>query len=453
MKSFISHGLISRVGIFFDGFDDVEALVATIAYERRKKTKQDAVSRYVPIFLYELNAFLEALILSDKLAIDYVHRNVFYLGKDGFSNASLEQIIKHENESFLIQPVELNISSIIAGNGYSNLYNKLTSAIDIAIIRKTYPDEITLVWAFHYALANSVSPREIYNGKGLNAKKLYDALFSYFSSEAIHFCNCEDAKLIIEILDKTLGQTWLDFRAIAEEKYNDVPNYFFAGPFHYLNRNECEIGLNKLFFIFSLYEDVIDSLKQADLLTINYSASEYYGKFDSGRSRKYTILGFSDLARKKLKNLAGSMQIKYSDLLVPQILQMCLSDATSLMDVVDNALKLREENWVKSFSNYLKELSFEENDYKLVKKIQLIDSFIEKKLKGKVALGDGGISLSPFGDISFSQSGLFDFFRERSNRALRFHSKSISYIKGSNHIKTISYIIKAKESDVTRYLR
>ena len=474
MQTLISHGLIARVSMFIDGFDDVKSVYATSVHDIESILKlsndpsitktvinasdyssllgkhlDKTVSSYIPIFLNELSSFIEALILSKKIFIDSVDRNHCLITSDrGIIKTARPPNSMYE---FELQPIEINISGLTGGNGYSYLFEKLKGCLDIEIIDKTEVDQITAVWALYSCLQNMCDPNLCYDETGLSIKGMRLALEVRNLMGGLHFLSCDDAKLVQSLVDDTLGESWVEFYSVAGGVHKNIPDAFYPGPFNRNSLAEC-VGLNKLFFFFSLYEEIISSIQHTDLLTINSCSTSYYQLNSVEKFRLCILKDFSDTARKKAHEISQTSGVNLPDLLLPQLLQMCLSGAKSFQDVVDNALYLRERSWVRRFSSYLDELSHQENDFAVIRHTQTLESFVEKKLKGSVALGNGNISFSPYGNISFSQGALLDMFRARANRATHFQSKSISYITKGSGISVIARILKTNERNVMKHL-
>jgi hypothetical protein len=389
-----------------------------------------AFSMVLPTLLRELNALVEAIVLSDQLLIfaGYSERVIdeaaaagFRENPGGHRGAFQPTILWAEEANRLQQSAFTSIPTTIVTLDDTRMYE--------AEVALDYPHRAMTSWpvvkavtddGIRYDVLSSFDTEELYMGLGVEGEK-------------------KAVSKILAHIDSWLGDEWLMYKSEVRPlpswpaglvKRPRIPPLAAAMPV------QLQLGF---------YGELRTALHFG---TLSCSPS-HMGNFHrllatqknvvSGQLRELAGRRYGAQLMEKLER-HGIMSL---DLRLPPILRMCLFESTSVEDVLAKANQLRKERRFKNLRGYIGDLSGETNPLKLLRKLERLQRWIEMDIRGLGAnLVNSNLTVGGAATVSLSLVTLAQQVLAWRNPVVMVNSRLTSMLAGKDSVMDLARVFR-----------
>lgn len=419
---------VERVGHYAARYlGDVGASIAPMhADASADSAPAGAFATALPTLLRELNALVEAIVLSDELLVfcGYSPEVVDRTARAGYHNnpgvhaGGFYQTIVWSPEANQLQE-----------RAFASIPTKLVTLDD----ERMYEAEVVLDYP-QRAMAAWPMAASISDG-GID----YKTLLSIYPEETTEADEQRSMEEILKFVDSRLGEEWMLYKT----EVRPLPSW--------------PIGLLKLPWNNVIAAAQVTSLQLGFFAEMRVAMQEgtlscspvHTGNFHQ------RILAQSNVVSARLRELVSQRYTEHLaqkleafgiislELRLPPLLRMCLVGAGTIDDVLVNANKLRKERRFKNLRAYLGDLSTESNPLKLLRKLERLQRWIEMDIRGLGAnLVNGTLTLGGAATISLSLVTLTQQLLAWRNPVVMVHSRLVSMLSGEDSVRDLARVFQ-----------
>jgi hypothetical protein len=402
-----------------------------------------AFATALPTLLRELNALVEAIVLSDELlvfcgyspeVVDQTARAGYRNNPGGHAGGFYQTIVWSAEANQLQERAFASVPIKLVTLDDERMYE--------AEIALDYPQRAMVAWP----MAASISTKGI-DFRTLTSIDAEDASDEYGSEN--------DKKAMAEILafvDSRLGEEWLLYKS----ELRPLPSWpigLLTVPTGSVCAAARAVSLQLGFFA-----EMRTALRYGTLSC----SPVHMGTFQQMLSTQNNVVSaplralVSQRYSKHLMEKLEAFGIMSLELQLPPLLRMCLLGARSIDDVLANANKLRKQRRFKNLRGYLGDLSAETNPLKLLRKLERLQRWIEMDIRGLGAnLVNGTLTLGGAATISLSLITLAQQLLAWRNPVVMVHSRLVSMLSGEDSVMDLARVFQvdrlAAAQAITRY--
>lgn len=418
-------------------------------YEEEERVDPAELPEHVDTYLLflakELSALVEALVLSDKLCIFVGPNEPHPLSHLSGLHKNYRAIEGHKGwQSFRVYPEAANaLFQLVTDNVPTvKIWNPAHKACD------TW-DVLFHMWNSGRAQAFMIHDGEI----NYDYFKHVDLAEEFELEMEAGYKQRQNPTLLLNGLAKFRGESFQLFANSIADQCNELSHLFFRHPTLDFASSRERLELSKSAFTHSLFDELEAGIQNECILHSNWYNRDYLNSIaESNKVKALDLMALATTAfNENLKTVLEKHGAANINLILPQIFRYCLNGQETVTQVIEAALRLREQPWAKKLRKYLAELLSDNDAIRFSKALTRIHALMENKVSQAAPVSVGNISLSLSGSLGFSLGGILESVQMRRNPMIVFNAMVFRQLGNTESVKDLALLAGVPREKVTKH--